>query len=74
MDLCIGGVQIEQSQNMKLLCTYQCKPRGGGGGEYGQGVGIWQILNFFDQIPQGGKRKVNQKPPPQAKKSKQTIL
>ena len=31
MDLCIGGVQIEQSQNMKLLCTYQCKPRGGRG-------------------------------------------
>ena len=33
----------------------------GGGGECGQGVGIWQILKFFDQIPQGGKRKVNQK-------------
>ena len=31
------------------------------GGECGQGVGIWQILKFFDQIPQGGKRKVNQK-------------
>ena len=44
-----------------ILCTYQCKPRGGGGGECGQGVGIWQILKFFDQIPQGGKRKVNQK-------------
>ena len=41
-------------------CTYQCKPRGGGG-ECGQGVGIWQILKFFDQIPRGGKRKVNQK-------------
>ena len=41
------------------LCTYQCKPHGGG--EYGQGVGIWQILKFFDQIPRGGKRKVNQK-------------
>ena len=60
----------------KQLCTYQCKPRGGG--ECGQGVGIWQILKFFDQIPQGGKRKVNQKcqkkPPPQGKKSKQTML
>ena len=46
-------------------------------GECGQGVGIWQILKFFDQIPQGGKRKVDQsvkKPPPQGKKSKQTIL
>ena len=32
-----------------------------GGGECGQGVGIWQILKFFDQILQGGKRKVNQK-------------
>ena len=31
------------------------------GGQCGQGVGIWQILKFFDQIPQGGKRKVNQK-------------
>ena len=30
-------------------------------GECGQGVGIWQILKFFDQIPQGGKRKLNQK-------------
>ena len=42
----------------------------GGGAECGQGVGIWQILNFFDQISQGGKRKVNQvskKPPPQGK-------
>ena len=52
-------------------------PVGGGGGECGQGVGIWQILKFFDQIPQGGKRKVNQKcqkTPPQGKKSKQTML
>ena len=31
----------------------------GGGSE--QGVGSWQILKFFDQIPHGGKRKVNQK-------------
>ena len=31
------------------------------GGECEQGVGIWQILKFFDQIPQGEKRKVNQK-------------
>ena len=50
----------------------------GGGGECGQGVGIWQILKFFDQIPKGGTRKVDQKcqkkPPPQGKKSKQTIL
>ena len=29
--------------------------------ECGQEVGIWQILKFFDQIPQDGKRKVNQK-------------
>ena len=36
-------------------------PVGEGGGECGQGVGIWQILKFFYQIPQGGKRKVNQK-------------
>ena len=48
-------------KTVEMLCTYQCKPRGGGGGECRQGVGIWQILKFFDQIPQGGKRKVNQK-------------
>ena len=36
-------------------------PVGGGGRECGQGVGIWQTLKFFDQIPQGGNRKVNQK-------------
>ena len=30
-------------------------------GECGQGVGIWQISKFFDQIPQRGKRKVDQK-------------
>ena len=46
-------------------------PVGGGGRVCGQGVGIWQILKFSDQIPQGGKRKVNQKcqksPPPQGK-------
>ena len=34
---------------------------GGGGAEFGQGAGIWLILNFSDQIPQGRKRKVNQK-------------
>ena len=31
------------------------------GGDFGQGLGIWQILKFFDQIPQPGKQKVNQK-------------
>ena len=41
-----------------LKCTYQCKPRGGGGGgECGQEVGIWQILKFFDQIPQMGNER-----------------
>ena len=44
-----------------------------GGGECQQGVGIWQILKIFDQIPQGGKRKVSQKcqksPPPQGAKN-----
>ena len=29
--------------------------------ECGQGVGIWQILKFLDQIRQGGKGKVDQK-------------
>ena len=48
-----------------------------GGGECRQGVGIWQILKFFDLIPQGGKRKVNQKcqkTPTPGEKCKQTIL
>ena len=36
-------------------------PVGGGGGAGGHGGGIWQISEFFDQIPQGGKWKVNQK-------------
>ena len=39
----------------------QVDPVGGGGGGGGQGGGIWQILKFFDQIPEGGKGKVNQK-------------
>ena len=30
-------------------------------GECGQKVGIWQSLKIFNLIPQGGKRKVNQK-------------
>ena len=36
-------------------------PVGTGGGGFGQRVGIWQILKFLDQIPQGGKRNVHQK-------------
>ena len=38
-------------------------PVGGLGGEGGVRArnGIWQILKFFDQIPKGWKRKVNQK-------------
>ena len=38
-------------------------PVGGLGGEGGVRArnGIWQILKFFDQIPKGRKRKVNQK-------------
>ena len=71
-------VALWKRKGFNWLCTYQCKPRwGGGGGECGQGVGNWQILKFFDQIPQGGKWKVNQKcqkTPPQGEKSKQTIL
>ena len=54
--------QLDQSQS--LFATHapiNVNPVGGGGEEYGQGVGIWQILKFFHQIPQGGKGKVNQK-------------
>ena len=36
-------------------------PVGGGGGSAGKGWGFDKFLKFFDQIPQGGKRKVNQK-------------
>ena len=31
---------FEQQNKWSMQCTYQCKPRGGGGGECGQGVGI----------------------------------
>ena len=52
------------SEKLEMLCP----------GEYGQGAGIWQILKFFDQIPQDRKRKVNQmgqKSPTPGEKSKQ---
>ena len=60
-----GSLQVVQRQ--MDLTTWHNAPinvnpvGGGGGGECGHGVGIWQILKFFDQILQGGKRKVNQK-------------
>ena len=46
--------------SLVFLCTYQCKPRGvgGGGGVRARG-GDLTNLKFLDQIPQGGKRKVN---------------
>ena len=34
---------------------------GGGGGSAGKGWGFDKFLKFLVQIPQGGKRKVNQK-------------
>ena len=49
------------TNNQSTLLTYAPINVNPMGGEYGQGVGIWQILKFFDQIPRGGKRKVNQK-------------
>ena len=43
-----GKLNIDGGKHVVALCTYQCKPRGGGRGS-------------ADQIPQGGKQKVNQK-------------
>ena len=54
-------LQKSRRRNPPWYAPINVNPVGGGGGECGQGVGIWQILKFFDQIPQGGKRKVNQK-------------
>ena len=45
----------------ETLCTDQCKPRDGGGGGVRARGGDLTNFKFFDQIPQGGKRKVNQK-------------
>ena len=47
--------------SIELNAPINVNPVVGGGGGGGGGGGILQILKFFDQIPQGGKRKVNQK-------------
>ena len=63
------GRQLDaaSSKSLEIQASYtpiNINHVGGGGGVSagcGQGVGIWQILRFFDQISKGGKRKVNQK-------------
>ena len=67
------GSRTQQQGNSNTRTAYApINVNSVGGGECGQGVGIWQILKFFDQIPQGGKRQVNQKcqksPHPRGKK------
>ena len=47
--------EIKSSPTKKAItwnnAPINVNPLGGGGGECGHGVGIWQILKFFDQIP-----------------------
>ena len=37
--------------DVKNYAPINVNPVGEGGGKCRQGVGIWQILKFFDQIP-----------------------
>ena len=46
---------------MKGNAPINVNPLGGGGGGAGKGWGFDKFLKFLIQIPQGGKRKVNQK-------------
>ena len=58
-----------------MLCTYQCKPRGGGVRARGGDLTNFKI--FRSNSPgweTKGQSKVSKKPPPQGKKSKQTML
>ena len=56
---------------IEKLCTYQCKPRGGGGegGSAGRGGDLTNIDIFGSNSP-GNERsiKIEKKPPPQEKK------
>ena len=59
------------------LCTYQCKPRWGGGRVWARGGELTNFKIFWSNSPgweMKGQSKVSKKPPPQGKKSKQTIL
>ena len=65
------------SEAVKCNAPINVNPVGRGGGGMRARGGDLTNLKIFDQIPQGGKRKVNQKcqkAPTPGKKCKQTIL
>ena len=66
----------EVSMYSRGLCTYQCKPRGGEGVR-ARGGDLTNFKIFQSNSPgweTKGQSKVSKKPPPQGKKSKQTML
>ena len=76
-----------QTQNLKInidqICTLEThelinvNPVGGGGGVRARGGDLTNFKNFLSNFPgweTKGQSKVSKKPPPQGKKSKQTIL
>ena len=63
--------------SLVFLCTYQCKPRGGGGGVRARGGDLTNFKIFGSNSPgweTKGQSIVSKKTPSQGKKSKQTIL
>ena len=67
---------LTSGQTCEKLCTYQCKPRGGGGVR-ARGGDLTNFKIFWSNSPgweTKGQSKVSKETPPQGKKSKQTIL
>ena len=46
-----------QGLDLALLCTYQCKPRGEGGGGAGKGWGFDKFQNFWIKFPMVGNER-----------------
>ena len=68
---------LSQGLDLALLCTYQCKPRGGGEGVPARGGDLTNFKIFGSNFPwweTKGQSKVSKKTPSQGEKSKQTIL
>ena len=54
-----GGLKVTKirpKQSKHTLCTYQCKPRGGGGGA-GKGWGFDKFQNFSIKFPRVGNER-----------------
>ena len=63
-------LQQETGNGSIILCTYQCKPRGGGGGGAGKGWGFDQGAKILVNFPRVGQHmfiKCSQNPHPGAK-------